>query len=416
MDETTLLTIIQKKMKDEAWLKKIQEQLENYSEPLPPSGWEQIERELAPRKPIIHLYRWSIAVAALLVGALSLIGLRLADNNPISPIMPIQSTTKPVLADILPSTSPIEHRLPTTLQPGIPPKTSVMSAMKPEKSNEISSSMEDKNKKEEGFTISSNTDMSSSQHTRTKKAKLPSTNESLLAEAKQAHKSSKGWSVGLSIGNTGGLTDLSANNMPLQQSAPGTNYLNFNLATTSEQVIDIPHGQELIFKNGLPYLQNRTRQVISAKHKQPISAGFSIRKNLPKGFSIESGLVYTYLSSDILYEGSTEAASQKLHYLGIPLRANWNFVDKKRFTLYVSAGGTIEKCIYGKIDNETKSIDPLQLSIMASIGAQYNLSKHVGLYIEPGISYFFNDGSDILTIRKDNPCNFTLQAGLRLSY
>jgi len=36
--------------------------------------------------------------------------------------------------------------------------------------------------------------------------------------------------------------------------------------------------------------------------------------------------------------------------------------------------------------------------------------------VEPGVSYFFDDGSSIQTIRKENPCNFTLQAGIRLTY
>ena len=154
----------------------------------------------------------------------------------------------------------------------------------------------------------------------------------------------------------------------------------------------------------------------SVDHKQPVSAGFSVRKNLPKGFSIETGLVYTFLSSDLFYEGEVEKTSQKLHYLGIPLRANWNFIDRKRFTLYVSAGGTVEKCIYGKIGKETVTVDPLQWSVMAAVGAQYNLGPRIGIYVEPGISYFFDDGSEVRTIRKDTPCNFTLQAGLRLSY
>ena len=102
--------------------------------------------------------------------------------------------------------------------------------------------------------------------------------------------------------------------------------------------------------------------------------------------------------------------------MGIPLRANWNFVDKDKFTFYVSAGGTVEKCIYGKLGSEDLSVDPVQLSVLAAVGAQYNIGKHFGIYLEPGISYFFDDGSDIRTIRTDNPCNFTLQAGLRLSY
>lgn len=63
-----------------------------------------------------------------------------------------------------------------------------------------------------------------------------------------------------------------------------------------------------------------------------------------------------------------------------------------------------------------ETVKPLQLSVLGAVGAQLNLTNHLGFYVEPGVSYFFDDGSDIQTIRKENPCNFTLQAGFRLSY
>ena len=73
----------------------------------------------------------------------------------------------------------------------------------------------------------------------------------------------------------------------------------------------------------------------------------------------------------------------------------------------------MEKCIYGKIGSRSETVKPLQFSVMGAVGAQYNISKRVGIYVEPGVSYFFDDGSDIQTIR---PCNFTLQGGIRLTY
>lgn len=69
----------------------------------------------------------------------------------------------------------------------------------------------------------------------------------------------------------------------------------------------------------------------------------------------------------------------------------------------------MEKCVYGKIGSESETVKPLQFSVMGAVGAQYNISRRVGVYVEPGVSYFFDDGSDVQTIRKENPCNFTLQ-------
>ena len=229
---------------------------------------------------------------------------------------------------------------------------------------------------------------------------------------------SNGWSVGLGIGNTGGLGNVLGNGG--DQYGPaydyGVNSGKLDFMAMGNGIVSIPEGQEVFFKDGLPYLRKRERSIESIDHKQPLSFGLSVRKNLAKGFSVETGLTYTYLASDVKFDDSSEKLSQKLHYIGIPVRANWNFVDKKSFTMYVSAGGAVEKCVYGKIGSENETVKPLQLSVMGAVGAQYNVSDKVGLYAEPGVSYFFDDGSDVQTIRKENPCNFTLQAGIRLTY
>ena len=51
-----------------------------------------------------------------------------------------------------------------------------------------------------------------------------------------------------------------------------------------------------------------------------------------------------------------------------------------------------------------------------AVGAQVNFTRQIGLYIEPGIAYYFDDGSDIETFRKEHPLNFNLQLGLRFSF
>ena len=88
----------------------------------------------------------------------------------------------------------------------------------------------------------------------------------------------------------------------------------------------------------------------------------------------------------------------------------------------------VEKCVSGEqevtyaydtnsIEKETRSLDisPLQWSVMAAVGAQVNIVKRFGIYIEPGMAYYFDDGSDVETIRKQHPFNFNLQFGLRFS-
>ena len=89
----------------------------------------------------------------------------------------------------------------------------------------------------------------------------------------------------------------------------------------------------------------------------------------------------------------------------------------------------MEKCVSGKVnttytvnglvegqEQEDLKVKELQWSTSAAVGAQVKLTPHLGLYVEPSLSYYFKDGSSIETIRKEHPLNFNLQTGLRLTY
>ena len=77
---------------------------------------------------------------------------------------------------------------------------------------------------------------------------------------------------------------------------------------------------------------------------------------------------------------------------------------------------TIEVYGNGQLGTEKETVKPLQFSGSGAVGAQFNATKRVGIYVEPGVAYFFDDGSDVQTIRKENPFNFNIQAGIRLTY
>ncbi|GHS92016.1 hypothetical protein FACS1894203_3830 [Bacteroidia bacterium] len=87
-------------------------------------------------------------------------------------------------------------------------------------------------------------------------------------------------------------------------------------------------------------------------------------------------------------------------------------------------GGMVEKSIAGKfktntngkIETEDLNIKELQWSVLGAIGINYQLIGHLSLFVEPGAGYYFDDGSDVMTIRKNRPLSFTLQGGLRLTY
>lgn len=167
------------------------------------------------------------------------------------------------------------------------------------------------------------------------------------------------------------------------------------------------------------------------KHRLPIRAAISFTYNFNERFGIETGLSYTNLISDVR-EGSEShyyTGEQKLHYIGIPLNLKYRFYSWKRLDLYASAGMLAEKCVSAKLDKEfildhqekgsestNLSEKPMQWSANASLGVQCNLVNSMSIFVEPGISYYFNDGTNIQTIYKEKPLNFNLNLGIRFTF
>ena len=167
------------------------------------------------------------------------------------------------------------------------------------------------------------------------------------------------------------------------------------------------------------------------KHKLPVRFGLTFAYGLNSRLSIESGLTYTILMSDIR-EGSKNnyyTGNQTLHYIGIPLNVRYKVFSWKKLDLYASAGVLTEKRVAGKIDKnyvlqnntektekETIASHPFQFSANIGAGIQYSLTHRVGLYVEPGMSYYFDDNSPVETIYKEKPLNFNLNLGLRLTF
>ena len=168
-----------------------------------------------------------------------------------------------------------------------------------------------------------------------------------------------------------------------------------------------------------------------AKHQLPIRAGLLFSYEISNRFGIESGITYTYLTSDIR-EGNENlyfTNRQQLHYVGIPLKFRYKILDIRDLELYSSLGGLSEKCVSGDLkksyffdnqitqtENEKIKVKPWQWSANTSLGIQYNFSSVVGIYAEPGVSYFFKNNSQIETIYTDKPFNFNFSLGLRFSF
>lgn len=164
------------------------------------------------------------------------------------------------------------------------------------------------------------------------------------------------------------------------------------------------------------------------EHHLPIRIGLSVAYALTDRLSISSGLTYTRLASDIK-DASRESkyiGEQRLHYVGIPVNVSYKVASFRWLGLYGTAGVLAEKCVSGTTDegyveNNTMkytnthdiSSKPLQMSVNAGVGIQFDFIDNVGIYAEPGLSYYFDDGSALQTIYKEKPLNFNLNVGVR---
>lgn len=164
------------------------------------------------------------------------------------------------------------------------------------------------------------------------------------------------------------------------------------------------------------------------KHRLPVRVGLNVAYRLTDRLSVESGVSYTRLSSDMKdgTKNNYSSSSQKLDYIGVPLNVKYRAFGYRRLSVYASAGLLTEKCVSGKttheyvISGEKKKHEaedvaakPWQLSVNAALGAQFDVLRNVGVYVEPGVSYYFDDRSQLSTIYKEKPLNFNLNLGVR---
>lgn len=238
----------------------------------------------------------------------------------------------------------------------------------------------------------------------------------ILATRKKTRKNrSENWSWGIQGGSgktTSGLLSLNDFGTP----PPDQSQDNPTLPPKPEEPDD-NHPDDDIAQTRTTF----SNTALEYRHRIPLTVGLSLRKRFTDAFALESGLSYTFLYSDIRQSGiKSDAGSQQIHYLGIPLKANYTFYTKDRFSLYLSGGALFEYILSARrrMMNETRALDinRWQFSLNASLGAEMKLFRPVSLYLEPGLGYYFDNGSSVPTIRTERPWMFGLQLGLRFSY
>lgn len=412
--------------------------MEDYSEPLPDGLWDKLETELEEQnKPkVIPLWRrWQAAAAVLILLVSSLtywfwsspeadfqnqqLAVEVKDT-PLPENRPIQDQVTAEVA--MPETAEPEMKLTASTDVVLEQVVRKVS-VEEEKTDEV---IVEEPEKEESKTIKNEMPTETADTQVQQKKRLRASREAdrermkqNAEEAKSKSTRSSGFSLGVGAGNTpyGSLSTFDGMGSFVARSAY---YVSSDLNMAPVNNGGLAYSQ-ILLENAAQSPQT------SVKHHMPVTIGFSLDWNLDKNWTLETGLNYTLLSSDIRSGSKSYVEeTQKLHYVGIPLKIRRSIWQNRWFSVYASVGGTVEKCVSGRLESVTVTnggnrtsertsleVDPLQWSVAAAAGAQVNFTSRLGLYLEPGVAYYFDDHSGVETIRKEHPFNFNLQLGLR---
>lgn len=178
-------------------------------------------------------------------------------------------------------------------------------------------------------------------------------------------------------------------------------------------------------------LQNNTTELERSEHHHvPFTIQISMDKMLGRRFSIGTAISYTKLESDFI-TGSAEAniaEHQQIHYLGMSIHSSMHVAGAKAFRLYSKAGLTFEIPIHSSMTTihhlkgtstyrkKTAFTAPCQWSTHIGMGIQYNITPDIGIYAEPGATYYISTGSSLETYRTEHPFMFTLPVGIRFTW
>lgn len=432
-------------MKDK-WINDIRSRMDNYSEPLPVGLWEKIESEIStPAPKVIPMWRkWtSVAAAAALVLAISSVSVwywstdselkevnsALTDNNEIrqeyksdnviQEVQTVESSDKQLQAEAV-NYSP--KTIVSLVSGDNTDSLNVARIALSENIQTVDTESTDSELKKEVDTE----DEASIKENRMKRMRedreTVRRNASYLAMSDSKRSKGSGVQLGVMTGN-----------IPYSSSNSFSGMSRLAIPTKSvSQVNDVVVGEvsDATASYSQMLFNNMGRQTYTdIKHHMPVTVGASVKWNLNEHWALESGLNYTYLYSELRSGAKSYIEDkQKLHYVGIPLKVQRSVWSNSIFSFYASAGGMMEKCVSGSVEtvcvddnnrksfgNEKLDVKPLQFSVLASVGLQANFNKLLSLYLEPGMIYYFDDNTDIITIRKDKPFNFNLQLGLRFN-
>ena len=412
-------------MKEEEWIKRLRDHLADYEAPVPDDLWERIEarlpKELVAEKPkarrIPLWVRWTAAAAivGVLIGTTAL----LWPSHEEAPTAPMASATKKVdNSQVESNKTPMESEKTIESEPVSPVIVSPVIAKMEEP---IVAEAVDKSQPDTASLYIREVEPQVAERQpqqptiepapAEEQPKVEPSQQQLIRELDEKiaeYKTHRSHRATVSLYASNGFGNLSNRNGVLMSEQMLANY-----------DYDSRMGVAASTRSGSPvYLANYEER---QKYYQPISFGLTANIPISSALSLSSGVVYTRLRSDFMNIANVFVYEKKmtLHYIGIPLNVQYRVWQWHGLNVYATGGGQADFNVNvhleaDGLEQEIKK-DRVQWSIGGALGVQYNIIPQLGLYAEPGIKYYFDNGSHIRNYFKYRPTNFNLQIGLRLN-
>lgn len=175
-------------------------------------------------------------------------------------------------------------------------------------------------------------------------------------------------------------------------------------------------------------------------HERPRTFELSLSYPISKHWNLTTGLSYTRMKSTFESDGHNMLTrrTQKLYYVGLPLKLTYTFMEKNRWQFYASGGLNLDIPVRGKettqhlyvAPNQHTALGdslilpqshanvkaPWQWSVHVSAGVQYQLLPHINAYFEPRLQYYIPTNRPIETYHTEHPFDLSLPFGIRFTW
>lgn len=397
---------------DEKWLDAVRDKIKDYEEQPPIDDWSAIEKSLPDHQPA-KFRTLSPRVSAIAAAVLLLIGISLFLHHNEATMQTARNPRQTVSAQSVPSASTSS----IASVPASPPSSQLIASAAPSPSthDRISSYKNPVNRMvPTASDASSSAVITTDADTSSASTSAAQSKETIAVETARAKASGRQPRISLNSSENAMLASAGSHSrssfaLSLHAASSAPQLYADNNSTTMMSYSDVCQHCD----GG--YVSSQLSSV-DYTHHLPVQIGIEVEKKIGRKLGLASGLTFTYMNSSCSLPDNAEDISQHVYYIGVPLRLNYYFHDRRNFSAYWSNGIEVDKCVHAKMGDAKLGTGNWQYSVSTSLGLQYRLSTRFSIYAEPGISYYTTSGTSIETYRTRNPFSVDLQIGLKLNY